>query len=101
MNYRSTLRQQTKILEQKFKDQCIIAQDGGLFLTNPELLATLKHINETNQWVLDINQRPIMINNIDSFYKQAYNVYYTALSEYGILLAQLNSQRSVETILDL
>jgi hypothetical protein len=101
MNYLATFNQQIKILDQKFKDQCIIAQDGGLFLVTPEFLTGIKNINEPEQWVLDMNQNPIYIHNIANFYKRAYNVYYTALTDFGTSFNQLKSQRSVETILDL
>jgi hypothetical protein len=101
MNYRSTLANQIKVLDQKFKDQCIVAQDGGLFLLTPEFLSAIENITEDSQWVLDMNQNPILIDNIADFYKRSYNVYYTALSDYGTKFNQLKSQRSVETILDL
>jgi hypothetical protein len=101
VNYRTAFTQQTKILDQKFKDQCVVAWDGGLFLVTPEFLAGLKLIKQPAEWVLDMNQTPIWIPQVEFFYEQAYNVYYTALSDYGTAFSQLKSQRSVETILDL
>jgi hypothetical protein len=101
MNYRSTLARQSDILKQKFEDQCVIAWNGGLFLVTPEFLAGLRIIEQPAEWVLDMNQTPIWIPQVEFFYKQAYNVYYTALSDYGTAFSQLKSQRSVETILDL
>ena len=101
MNYRSTLARQSSILKQKFKDESIIAWNGGLFLVTPEFLAGLSLIKEPAEWVLDMNQNPIWIPELEFFYEQAYNVYYTALSDYGTAFSQLKSQRSVETISDL
>lgn len=101
MNYRNTVAHQTKILKQKFQDQCVIAQDGGLFLITLEFLSSLKNINKDSQWVLDMNQTPIYIQNIANFYDRAYNVYYTALADFGTSYTQLKSQRSVESILEL
>ena len=101
MNYRSILTQQTNVLKQKFEDQCVIAWSGGLFLVTPEFLTGLRIIEQPAEWVLDMNQTPIWIPQVEFFYKQAYNVYYTALSDYGTAFNQLKSQRSVETILDL
>jgi len=101
MNYRNTLAQQTKILEQKFKDQCVVAYNGGMFLITPEFLTSIKNIKETDQWVLDMNGNPIMVRGVAHFYEQAYNVYYTALNNFGTSFNQLKSQRSVDSILDL
>jgi len=101
MNYRATLAQQIKVLEQKFKDQCVVSYSGGLFLITPELINQLANIKETTQWVLDMNSNPILIRGIVHFYEQAYNVYYTALNEYGTAYNTLKTQRSVDSILDL
>ena len=101
MNYRTTFLQQRKIIEQQFKDQCIVSENGGLFLITPELLISIKNIKETDQWVLDMNQSPIYIQNIANFYDRAYNVYYTALADFGKSFNQLKSQRSVESLLEI
>ena len=101
MNYRDTVAQQLTVFEQKFKDQCVIAHNGGLFLITPELLSQLSNIKEKSQWVLDMNSNPIFIQGIVYFYEQVYNVYYAALNEYGTAYATLKTQRSVDSILDL
>ena len=101
MDYRRTLLQQKNIIEQQFKDRCIISENGGLFLITPELLTSINAIKETDQWVLDMNQTPIYIQNIANFYDRAYNVYYTALADFGKSFNQLKSQRSVESLLEI
>jgi hypothetical protein len=101
MNYRTTLLQQKKIIEQQFKDRCIVSENGGLFLITPALLVSINDIKETDQWVLDMNQNPIYVQNIANFYDRAYNVYYTALADFGKSFNQLKSQRSVESLLEI
>jgi hypothetical protein len=101
MNYRNIVVRQTQVLEQQFKDRCIISENGGLFLITAELLTSTKNIKEADQWVLDMNQNPIYIQNIANFYDRAYNIYYTALADFGTSFNQLKSQRSVESILEL
>ena len=101
MNYRATLTQQKKIIEHRFRDQCIVSENGGLFLVTTEFLTSLKNIKEESQWVLDMNQNPILIQNIANFYDRAYNVYYTALADFGKSFNQLKSQRSVESLLEI
>jgi hypothetical protein len=101
MNYRNIVVNQIRVIEQKFRDQCVVAQDNGLFLVNTEFLTSLKNIKEESQWVLDMNNNPILIQNIANFYDRAYNIYYTALADFGTSYNQLKSQRSVESILEL
>lgn len=101
MNYRSTLAQQIQVLEQKFKDQCIVAHTGGLFHITPELLNQLSNIKEPAQWVLDMNQNPIFIEGIANFYREAYSIYYTALKEFGDNFNALKTRRSVDSLIDL
>ena len=101
MNYRTTFLQQKKIIEQQFRDQCIISENGGMFFVTADFLASIKNIKETDQWILDMNQNPILIQNVANFYDRAYNVYYTALADFGNSYNQLKSQRSVESILEL
>ena len=101
MNYRNTFYNQQKIIQQRFKDQCVISQDGGLFFITPDFLVSLKDIKEDSQWILDMNQNPILVENVAEFYDRAYNVYYKALSDFGKSFNQLKSQRSVESILEL
>ena len=101
MNYRTIFLQQKKIIEQQFKDQCIISESGGMFFITADFLATIKNIEEADQWVLDMNQNPIYIQTIANFYDRAYNVYYTALADFGKSFNQLKSQRSVESILEI
>jgi hypothetical protein len=101
MNYRTIFLQQKKIIEQQFKDQCIISENGGMFFITADFLATIKNIEEADQWVLDMNQSPIYIQTIANFYDRAYNVYYTALADFGKSFNQLKSQRSVESLLEI
>ena len=99
--YRQTIAQQVAVLEQKFKNQCVVAYNGGAFLVSPVLLSQLSNIKEPSQWVLDMNSNPIFIQGIAHFYEQVYNVYYTALNDYGTAYNTLKTQRSVDSILDI
>ena len=100
-DYQKTHANQRQIARQKFQDQCVLAHNGGLFQITAELLAVVSSIKEPSQWILDMNSIPIWINNVDSFYQQAYNIYYTALNDYGNTYNQLKTQRSVKTLIGL
>lgn len=100
-DYQRTFSQQRKILWEKFQDNCVLAYNGGLFLVTPSFISTIKNIEEDYQWVLDMNSNPVWVENIAKFYREAYNIYYTALANYGKEYNQLKSQRSVKSLIDL
>lgn len=97
-NYQSTLTQQKTIAAQRFADKCVVAQDGGLFLVTLSFLSSIKIITDPAQWIVDMNNNPIWIADINSFYQLAYNAYHTALAEYGETYSQLKKQRSVKSL---
>jgi hypothetical protein len=100
-DYQRTHANQRQIVWQKFQDQCVLVHNGSLFQVTAELLAVISSIKEPEQWILDMNSIPVWIEDIDSFYQQAYNIYYTALNDYGNTYNQLKNQRSVKTLMDL
>ena len=97
-NYQSTLTQQKNILRQKFRDDCILAQDGGLFLVTPEFIAGLQAIQTSTRYVLDMNSNPILIENISQFVKDALHCYETAIAVYGTEYSKIKTQRSVKAL---
>jgi hypothetical protein len=100
-NYQSTLTQQKNILRQKFQDDCILAQDGGLFLVTPEFIAGLQAIQTTTRYVLDMNLNPILIEDISQLVKDALHCYETAITAYGTEYSKIKTQRSVKALVGL
>ena len=100
-DYQRTFHRQKTILWEKFQDQCVLAYNGGLFKITPEFISAIKSISESEQWVLDMNSRPVWIENIAIFHMEVYNRYYTSLAEYGKSYNYLKSQRSVKSLIDL
>jgi hypothetical protein len=100
-NYQSTLTQQKNILRQKFQDDCILAQNGGLFLVTPEFIAGLQAIQTTTRYVLDMNSNPILIEDISQFMQDALHCYEVAIAAYGIEYSKIKTQRSVKALVGL
>jgi hypothetical protein len=100
-NYQSSLKQQKEILKQKFKDDCIYAHNGGLFLPDFAWLAGVSIINEPSQWIIDINGNPIWVEDIKEFYRLAYANYAKALDQFGAAYRDLKTQRSVKSLVGL
>ena len=101
---RTQLKQQREILEVKFKDACVHAADGGIFNITPEFLAGIKvrtEFIEGDLWVLDRNQTPVLITDVEKFIMDAVNIYHLAVSSYGREFAELRKQRSVKAMIEL
>jgi hypothetical protein len=100
-NYQSSLKQQKEILKQKFKDDCIYAHNGGLFLPDFAWLAGINNINEDSQWIIDINGNPIWVEDVKEFYRLSYQNYVNALDQFGTAYQALRTQRSVKSLVGL
>ena len=100
-NYQSTLTQQKNILRQKFQDDCILAQNGGLFLVTPEFIAGLQSLSLSSRYVIDMNENPIWIEDIQKFVAAATNCYKEAVHTYGNSYVKLKTQRSVKSLVGL
>ena len=100
-NYQSTLTQQKNILRQKFQDDCVLAQDGGLFLITPEFITGLKTLQDNARYVIDMNSNPIWVEDVQKFVESATGRYKTAITAYGVEFTKLKTQRSVKALVGL
>jgi hypothetical protein len=96
--YQTTLNQQKRLLKEKFDSNTLMAYNGGLFRITPEFLSGY---DIESEWVLDINQQPIKIEDHQEFLNDARNIYRTAIKEYGEEYQKLRRQRSVRALTDL
>jgi len=95
-NYQSTLTQQKKVIKQQFKDNCVLAYNGGLFFITPEFIAGMAFGNA--DWVIDMNGNPIKIDVRKDFVDLATKTYNVAVCKYGEAYSQLKTQRSVKSL---
>lgn len=98
-SYRYSLNLKRKFLFEKFLDNTIIAKNGGLFKINENFLCFLSQIKETTQFILDMNNNPIFIDNIQEFYQQAYKQYFTSLEEFAREIDSLKKQRNKQSLI--
>jgi hypothetical protein len=96
--YQATLTQQRKVIKQRFQDNCIFAYNGGLFQLTFNFLGALSQLQDASQWVLDLNETPIWVDDIADFKKQAQQIYTTALTNYGQSFTALRQQRTVKSL---
>ena len=98
-NYQFTLTKQRKLLAEKFKENTVLAYNGGLFQITPEFIAGMKTTRTT--YVLDMNGNPIKIDDLDEFILRSQETYESAINSYGEEFAALRTKRNVKAIVDL
>lgn len=102
-NYRQTFTVQRKTLKEKIDAQLTYGFNGGLFKIDQTLINfvhTLKQFNRTeNVVLLDSNENPILIENLEEFEEEIFDRYFTATNEYYEEYKKLKSSRSVEKLI--
>jgi hypothetical protein len=103
-NYKQTLSIQRKTLKEKIEAKLTYGCAGGVFKINRELLnfvQTLCNEGRTSGVVLlDLNENPILIDNLEDFKNEIFDRYFTATNEYFEQYQSLKKSRSVEKLLD-
>jgi len=104
-NYRQTLSIQRKTLKEKINAKLTYGCHGGLFKIDQSLIAFVQMLIDQerieNIPLIDINDNPILIPNLNEFKEEILDRYFTATYEYLEEYDRIKSSRSVEKLLDL
>lgn len=95
-NARAVYQHQVRMAEIKFRNACILGFAGGEFHIDPYLLGYLEHrvrVNVDKAVVLDVNNLPILITDLEDFLDIASSQYHSALNEYYDEVQRLRSTR--------
>jgi hypothetical protein len=102
-NYMSTLAAQKQILKEEFNQSLIHFHNGGTFTITKELIVfikTIKEITNNNTTVIvDDNQIPVEILDVDAFLECILSKYQFAINGYYTKYAAIKNARTVESIL--
>jgi hypothetical protein len=101
-NYSVTLNNQRRALKEKYLADIIYYHNGGCFAVNKELINFVKLLvdtgNDTGVILIDDNDVPVEIANLNDFFETVMNKFFTASNEYYTEYQKLRKQRSVEGI---
>lgn len=101
-NYSVTLNNQRQALKEKFLADIIYYHNGGCFAVTKELINFVKTLidtgNEEGVVLIDDNDVPIEIADMQNFLETILNKYFTASNEYYTEYQKIRKQRSVEGI---
>ena len=104
-NYKHSFAIQRKTLKEKIEARLTYGHNGGIFKIDRSLLNFVENLVNQGRTsgvpLLDTNDNPIMINDVEAFRDEIYDRYFTATLEYYEQYEALKKSRSVEKLLDL
>jgi len=104
-NYRQTFSVQRRLLKEKIDAKLTIGQNGGIFKIDRSLIAFVQMFIDQgrteNVPLIDDNENPIMIEDLEKFRDEIVDRYYDTTLEYYQEFQELKKSRSVEKLLDL
>lgn len=102
-NARAVYQNQVRLAELRFNNACNIGFKGHMFRITPDFLGYLQsRLNAGNEaaLVLDFNNLPVMIDDMELLIDIASDQYHTALNAYFDEYTRLRSSRKVEKMVE-
>jgi len=103
-NYQQTFNLQKKLLKEKMAAKLTIGFNGGVFNIDRSLLVFVEQLilkgRTSGIVLLDANENPVLIDNLEQFRDQCFDRYFESTNEYFNQNQQLKKSRSVEKLLE-
>lgn len=102
--YMATLNNQKRIIQEQFLESCVHYINGGKFSVNRELITfcyTLLQNNQTGAVIIDDNDTPIDVTDLQKFLDDILDIYFTASYEYLDKHTEIKKNRTVEGLVNL
>ena len=103
-NHMITLNNQRRIIHEQFLENSIHYLNGGKFSVNRELINfchTLMQNSQSQAVLIDDNNIPISIDNLEEFLTDLLDIYFKASYEYLDKYNEIKASRKVEGLVDL
>lgn len=102
-NYQQTFSIQRKNLKEKIEAKLTYGFNGGLFYIDKNLLTFVDMLCNNDRTsgivILDLNNNPILIDDVITFKEEVFARYFEATNEYFEKYQNLKKSRSVEKLL--
>lgn len=103
--YKETFEMQKVLAKEKLESKITFGYNGGIFKADRELIVFVQFLldndRKTDVPILDINETPILIKDLEDFNVNLLDRYFSGLLEYYNEHERLKKSRSVEKLLDL
>ena len=105
VNYMATLSNQRRIITEEYQQQLVYYTNGATFKVTPELISFTKTViglgKVSDVGFIDSNNMPILIPDVNEFFKNITSIYFEAINEYASKYGKIRSKRKVEDIINL
>lgn len=101
-NYRISLANQRKNSKLKLQRSLTFPKNGGIFYVSQELISFIQALllaGKESTILLDTNDNPIEIKNLEEFFEEIYDRYYQTLNDYLIQYKELQKARNVKKLI--
>ncbi len=103
-NYKQTFSIQKKALKEKVNAKLTYGFNGGIFHIDRNLMTFVEMLlnngRTTGIVLLDLNDNPVLIDDLTSFKDEIFSRYFEATNEFFEQYQTLKKSRSVEKLLD-
>jgi hypothetical protein len=104
-NYRQTLSIQKRSLKEKIDGKLTYGCNGGIFKIDCSLITFVQMLIDQGRKndipLLDSNQNPILIDDLEKFKDEIFDRYFSTLYEYLEKDKEIKKSRSIEKLMDL
>ena len=103
-NYMVTLNNQRILIQEKFQEQSIHYFNGGKFQATQERIAfvqSLISLNQTSTILIDDNNIPVEIEDLELFAQDLLSTYFEAANNYLKEYNNIKKNRNVEGLINL
>ena len=103
-NYRLTLYQQLETQKLKTQNDLMFSHNGGTFRITRELISfcsALLSDEQTETILLDVNELPIFVDDLQGFYDKIYSTYFEVLNNYHQEYERLKTARRPAAIVEM
>lgn len=103
-HYQQTFSIQKKILKEKTESKLTYGYNGGIFYIDRNLLTFVDMLINKGRTsgvvILDINQNPVLLDNLESFRDEIFSRYFEVTNEFFEQYQKIKKARSVEKLLE-
>lgn len=104
-NFNKTLNLKRTVLKENFDAKLTVAYNGGIFKAEREIITFVQMLIDQNRTqnipLLDINDNPILVEDLEEFKNLLLDRYFEMLLAYYQEYQKIKRSRSVEKLVDL
>lgn len=104
-NFMITLNNQKRLLKEKYYEDLLYFQNGCQFTVTKELITfvglLLSNDNNSDVVLVDDNDTPTTIKDLNLFYENVLDVYFTASNSYNNDYNKLKEKRTINKLVDI